>query len=196
MSEAKKSRGRSRSALLFISLILLGSGLVRLTDGTGLAIAREVESLSNAVSTKSVPLQCEPEPEIAAMLAAILEREARADTQEQDIKERLAMLTTLEREVKTQLTVLEDAEEKLRKTIALADDAAENDIARLTTVYENMKPKDAAVLFEQMAPEFAAGFLARMRPESAAEVMAGLTPEKGYALSVILASRNAAVPKE
>ena len=34
----------------------------------------------------------------------------------------------------------------------------------MTTVYENMKPADAARIFETMDVNFAAGLLARMRP--------------------------------
>ena len=34
----------------------------------------------------------------------------------------------------------------------------------MTTVYENMKPADAAQIFERMDVDFAAGLLARMRP--------------------------------
>ena len=57
----------------------------------------------------------------------------------------------------------------------MADEAAEKDIARMTTVYENMKPADAAKIFEKMDVNFAAGLLARMRPEVAAKVLTGMT---------------------
>ena len=83
----------------------------------------------------------------------------------------------------------------MRATLSLADEASEKDILRLTSVYENMKPKDAAILFEQMEPNFAAGFLGRMRPDIAAEILSGLSPEVAYSISVILAGRNANVPK-
>ena len=59
-----------------------------------------------------------------------------------------------------------------------------------------MNAKEASVLFEAMAPEFAAGFLGRMRADAAAAVMAGLEPETAYAISVLLAGRNAAVPSD
>jgi flagellar motility protein MotE (MotC chaperone) len=51
-------------------------------------------------------------------------------------------------------------------------------------------------LFETMAPDFAAGFLARMRPEAAAAVLSGMTPGAAYTVSVLLAGRNALVPRE
>ena len=94
------------------------------------------------------------------------------------------------------LIALTQAEAALRDTIALADTAAESDLDRLTKVYENMKPKQAAALFEEMHPNFAAGFLGRMRPEAAAEIMAGLSPEAAHTFSVVMAGRNANVPTE
>ena len=91
---------------------------------------------------------------------------------------------------------LVEAEAALRETLSLADGAVEKDIARLTVVYETMKPKEAAALFEEMAPEFAAGFLARMRPEAAAQIMTGLSAEVAYTISVLMAGRNAQAPIE
>ena len=98
--------------------------------------------------------------------------------------------------IQKKLVDLQQAEQKLLATLSLADGAAEADVTRLTSVYEQMKPKDAAALFETMDPTFAAGFLARMKPEAAAGVMAGLSPEAAYTISVVLAGRNGEVPKE
>jgi hypothetical protein len=52
-----------------------------------------------------------------------------------------------------------------------------------------------AALFQTMSPEFAAGFLGRMQPTSAADILTGLKPDKAYEVSVLLAGRNALVPK-
>ena len=41
---------------------------------------------------------------------------------------------------------------------------------------------------------FAAGLLARMRPELAAEVLTGMSADAAYAVTLTIASRNAAVP--
>ena len=82
------------------------------------------------------------------------------------------------------------------RALALADGAAEKDIQKLTAVYQAMKPKDAAALFETMSPEFAAGFLGRMPPEAAAAILSGMSSEAAYGVSVIVAGRNAAAPKD
>ena len=44
---------------------------------------------------------------------------------------------------------------KIGEEYRVADTAAEDDLIRLTTVYENMKPKDAAALFEKYWKIFA-----------------------------------------
>jgi flagellar motility protein MotE (MotC chaperone) len=95
-----------------------------------------------------------------------------------------------------QLAAFETAQKNLEQTLAMADKAAERDIARMTTVYENMKPADAAQIFETMDVGFAAGLLARMRPDVAAAVLTGMKPESAYAVTLTIASRNAAVPTE
>ena len=105
-------------------------------------------------------------------------------------------LSVADQTIARKLAALTEAEEKLRATLALADTAAEDDLIRLTAVYQNMKPAEAAALFEEMDPQFAAGFLGRMDPAAAAGVLAGLSPQAAYSVSVILAGRNANVPKD
>jgi flagellar motility protein MotE (MotC chaperone) len=179
-------RGKRRGAVpLFALAAILGmSGLVRLGDAAGAAIARE------ASDTTADPIPGE-EVDIAAALAALQERNAALDQREAAIDDRMRALEAAERTLQEQLASLGAAEERLRSLMTLAEESAEGDLAQLTSVYENMKPKEAALLFERMSPEFAAGFLGRMRPEAAAAIMSGLPPELGYSISVLLASRNA-----
>ena len=188
---------RKPEALLVILFCFLGSGLIRVWE-SGAAIAEEVGSLAateqpapKAMTAQVCPPQLEPE----SLLLAIREREAQLDARESRLGDREQVLRISRLKIDEQLAALEDAEKKLTATMAIADEAAEKDIVRLTTVYENMKPKDAAALFEAMEPAFAAGFLGRMRPDAAAGIMAGLNPQAAYTISVILAGRNANAPK-
>lgn len=201
MSRGKRRRaGGGRNVLWIVTAMLVGSGLIRLGDGTGLAIAREVESLTRAQQTDPgpapLPQACAPEPGIGALLAAIQDRESRVAEQERRQDETARTLEIARQEIARQMAALERAEAGLQETLSLAETAAESDLGKLTAVYENMKPKDAAALFEEMDPEFAAGFLGRMRPDAAAQVMTGLAPKTAYTISVILAGRNADVPRE
>ncbi|MGI1662064.1 MotE family protein [Palleronia sp. KMU-117] len=166
---------------------------MRVVSGPAIALAEEiaVSRREDAPPPGGAPI----EDELAALLADLRGREADVAERERVAATRLAAAQLAEERARATLSELLAAEEALRATMALADSAAENDLVQLTTVYENMKPQQAAPLFQQMAPDFAAGFLGRMRPDAAAAILSGLTPDSAYAISVILAGRNADVPR-
>jgi len=202
-----KFRNRGRGAVLTIAGILITSALLRMSGGATEAFAQvtnqplepDAQKEDEAIASVNTPsTQAEllgTRSEISKFLDALIEREKRVKTLETQIALRKKALQIADQEINKRIENLEKAERNLRKTLALADGAAENDLAKLTTVYENMKPKDASALFSAMEPDFAAGFLGRMRPDAAAAIMAGLPPDIAYSISVILAGRNANVPK-
>jgi flagellar motility protein MotE (MotC chaperone) len=190
------SRRRARGVLVVIAALFLASALLRLGDGAGEALARTASGSEGSPDGAALDRSCEPPEDLDAVLAAFQDREAGIAAKEEALAERMRLLEAAEQRVSDQLAALSRAEEELRSTMALADNAAEDDLARLTKVYENMKPDRAAALFEEMAPDFAAGFLGRMRPEPAAEIMAELSPRAAHTFSVVLAGRNAEVPTQ
>ncbi|WP_420004676.1 MotE family protein [Arenibacterium sp. LLYu02] len=189
-----------RGTLMLLATFLIGSAIVRIGLEAGPAIAREVASMKSHETETQAPAAGHAatpgSAEMQAMLAAFKKREEMLDMREAEIEDRMKALDIADQAIQKKLADLQEAEQKLLSTLSLADGAAEADVTRLTTVYEQMKPKDAAALFETMDPTFAAGFLARMKPEAAAGVMAGLSPEAAYTISVVLAGRNGEVPKE
>lgn len=190
-------RRAGRGALILIALMFASSGALRLGDGLGASLARAAEGESEeapqtAEGTK--PESC-PAPPVE-LAASLLDRETRIAAREAALLDREAAIELADAAIRARLEELEAAEARLRETLALADGAAEEDLAKLTAVYESMKPKDAAALFDAMEPQFAAGFLGRMRADAAAAIMAGMAPEKAYAVSAILAGRNSGVPTE
>lgn len=194
----RRGRRPGRGTLTIIAVLLIGSALLRVGLQASVAIARESEPEKMPVEAHLdvAPQQCVTDPDLEPLLQAMEDRETRIREREERMTMRMRALKVADDKITEKLAELKASEDALRRTIALADEAAESDLARLTAVYENMKPKDAAALFETMAPEFAAGFLGRMRPEAAAGIMTGLTPDAAYTISVVLAGRNAEVPKE
>lgn len=187
----KRGRGRGRGALVLIAGLLGASALIRI--GLGVTDAMALEPQVPSVSAAPEPIS---DVGAMALLAAIRAREDRLSQAEAAFADRNQALALAEHTIDTKLAALISAEAALSATIARAETASEGDLAKLTSVYENMKSADAAALFEEMAPEFAAGFLGRMRPEVAAGVMAGLKPQTAYSISVLLAGRNARTPTE
>ena len=188
----------TRGSVLLLASLFIGSACLRVASGASAVLAADPASSETAENKTeiSAEIPAEQTKPTQALLDALLRREASVTEREEKVENRIATMKIAEQELQERLATLENAEIRLRETIALAETAAEDDLNKLTAVYENMKPKDAAALFEKMDPEFAAGFMARMRPEAAANLMSGLSPQVAYSVSAILAGRNVNVPTE
>lgn len=211
-----KAKSRTKGTLSAVGALLITSAVLRAAIGAGEAIAREEPAFPaeadmaettmetakptadgyDKPATTGVQMAALDDSEILPLIETLNAREARIKKRESDMEVRMQALAVAEQEIERKLAALEEAEIRLRDTMALAQDAAEDDLSQLTSVYANMKPKQAAALFEAMDPQFAAGFLSRMKANTAAAIMAGLTPQAAYTISVVLAGRNAEVPKE
>ena len=197
-SHPGRKRPSRNGALFILSVLMIGSATLRLGLYAGPAIARE-PAKQEAPEMKSPDSAIPSAPgskELRLLLEALGTRERRVMLREKQNQDRTKALEIADRAIEARIDALKAAEQNLAATLALADVASENDVALLTSFYDRMKPKQAAALFETMDPEFAAGFLARMRPESAATILAGLSPMAAYSISVVLAGRNSAAPKE
>ncbi len=194
-AQKRRAKGQGRGALMALALLFFLSGALRVIDGAATAAANGHHAAAPAEPAHAA----ESGPDLAGLAAAMAEvraREARVTRAEQALADRMRALEIAEKTVDAKLIELAAAEERLAATMQRTKTAAEEDVARLTSVYENMKPKEATEIFARMAPEFAAGFLGRMRADAAAAIMSGLEPEKAYAISVLLAGRNANAPKQ
>jgi flagellar motility protein MotE (MotC chaperone) len=189
---AGKATGTS-SILFVLAMLFLAAGMSRLGLGVAEVIAAESTSADAAV-TAGQPMPSLP-PDPADLLAVLLAREERLAAEEEALRARTAQLRAAEAQLARQIEALEAAEARLASTLRITETAAEDDLQRLTSVFENMKPQQAAELFGQMDTEFAAGFIARLRPDFAGEIMAGLDPVTAYAISAIIAGRHARTPR-
>jgi len=198
LRKSRKPRAPGRGALFTVISLFLLSGIVRLGGETGLAIAREVSAMTEEPNQTSQMngQMCQPADGIPELLEDLKTRRERIEQREANIADRMQALTVAQATYEANIARLIAVETSLSATMTRAETAAEDDLSRLTDVYENMKPKDAAALFETMDEEFAAGFLGRMRPDAAAAVFAGLEPETAYSISIYLAGRNANAPRE
>ncbi|WP_374371999.1 MotE family protein [Tabrizicola sp.] len=183
-------RRAGQGALFIVAMLFASSGALRLGSGIGAALAKaEGEGAAEAPPDATCEMP-------SALSEALTLREERIAVQEASLKDRLAALALADAAITRRMEEMKAVEGELKATLAQTDGAAEKDIQNLTAVYQAMKPKDAAALFETMSPEFAAGFLGRMPPDSAAAILSGMSAEAAYGVSVIVAGRNADVPKD
>ncbi len=185
---------RKTGTITVIVGLFLASGLIRAID---IAPAFAEEMAPEAAPHAAVQMaSAEANPDMPALLKAIQDREAQIAEREAYIDRRMQTLAVAEQRIREQMAALTEAESKLAATLSLADNATEEDVARLTEVYQRMKPSEAAGIFETMDIQFAAGFFSRMRPESSAAIMANLPADLAYSISVVMAGRNANAPRE
>ncbi len=192
--KARAPQPRKVGTISVIVALFLGSGLIRTIEiAPALAENLAPEPLPHA------PVQvasAEPAADMPVLLKALQDREAQISEREAYIDRRMQTLAVAEQRIREQMDALTEAEAKLAATLTLADNATEEDVARLTEVYQRMKPAEAAGIFATMDIQFAAGFFSRMRPESAAAIMANLPADLAYSISVVMAGRNAAAPRQ
>ena len=193
MSTRAKAQPRKTGTITVIVGLFLASGLIRMAE---IAPAFAEEMQAGAVPEAMEMASAGPMPDMPELLKAIQAREAQISEREAYIDRRMQTLAVAEQRIREQMSALTEAESKLSATLSLADNATEEDVARLTEVYQRMKPADAAGIFETMDIQFAAGFFSRMRPESSAAIMANLPADLAYSISVVMAGRNARAPRE
>ena len=179
----RKARRQSSGTLSLIAGLLVASAALRLASAPLPAMATQTED--------AAVIAADDDGQTETLVTALQERARDLDAREEVLLERAAVLAAAEQELQARLDDLVAAEAALSATLALAEGAVENDLTQLASVYENMKPKEAAALFSQMAPQFAAGFLGMMRPDAAADIMTELDPAIAYSFSVVLAGRHA-----
>jgi flagellar motility protein MotE (MotC chaperone) len=178
-----------RRFALTIALALLALSLLARIVSASFAVGGP--SGTNSGDDEAGALLCPPTVEVTEMLTRIATRNGELDARADALALREQDLRLTAEEVRAAIADLEAARAALEARMASSDAASETDVARLTAVYEGMKPKDAAALFVAMEPSFAAGFLSRMRPEAAAAILSGIPSDVAYALSVVMAGRNA-----
>jgi flagellar motility protein MotE (MotC chaperone) len=192
--------GLNRAPLIggmsLIVICFLGSAGLRMVDSAP-ALAQEFTFLAGfRPAAGTAPAGTLPSSEADALLRAIRDREAQLDAEARQLADRAQSLSIAEEKLAEQLAAFEVAQRNLEQTLAQADKAAERDIDQMKTVYEAMKPAQAAEIFQRMETSFASGIIARMRPEIAALVMAAMEPDAAYAVTLTIASRNAGVPTQ
>jgi flagellar motility protein MotE (MotC chaperone) len=130
-------------------------------------------------------LTCDPH-----LLRAIRDRRHQLDVASAALAERERMLQLVEKRTSELLHELQESREAIEATLAAADEEADAQLMRLVTIYESMKPKDAARLFEAMPADVAAGFIRRMREVKSALILAHLEAKHAYAIALSVANHG------
>jgi flagellar motility protein MotE (MotC chaperone) len=138
-----------------------------------------------------------PEPALlppSASERAIMERlgERREEWQQKgkDLEMRERMLEDVTRKLESRISDLKALEEKAEADAAKRGETETASLKNLVTMYETMKPKEAARVFDRLPHDVLVPVVLQMNPRKMAEVLAVMSPEAAERLTVALATRN------
>jgi flagellar motility protein MotE (MotC chaperone) len=205
--------GISASALLALKLLgfVMGAGTtVASIDG---AIAQEAADGAVSVdmpppvpneqqadtSSDEVPASDAPPPlpeslEIGgsaaerAVLESLGKRRKTLDKQEGQLDLREKLLQATEERIQKRVDELKQLEKRIEGVVDEKRKQEEGEIAALVTMYESMKPKDAARIFDRLDLPVLLKVVRQMKPRKMADILGKMSPEAAEKLTVAIAT--------
>ncbi len=167
------------------------------TDGPPLkTVDKPPEATKVEVAGISAPIQ--PGKINSAGERAILEslqgRREQLDARSRDLDMRENLLKAAEKRVEAKVTELKDVEARVKTEMGNRDQAEEKRFKSIISMYENMKPKDAARIFDRLDMKILVEVSTHMNPRSMSEILAKMSPDAAERLTVELANRARAEP--
>ena len=135
----------------------------------------------------------DPVPQMSASERAVLERlqarrqELEARAREIDIRENL--LKAAEKRIESRVEELKSVESRISTA---TEQKSESDVARfkgIVTMYEGMKPKDAARVFDRLEMSVLFEIASQIAPRKMSDILGLMAPEAAERLTVELARR-------
>ena len=167
---------------------------------TGAVGDEEKKDAGAATPDPSAPKAVGPVSQSSPSERAILERlgERREELQQRarEIEMRARLLENAERKLEGRINELKGMEEKAEAAATKRGDTEAGALRNLVTMYEAMKPKDAAKVFDRLQHEVLVPVVLQMKPAKMAEVLAVMSPEAAEKLTIALATRAKSLSAE
>lgn len=126
-------------------------------------------------------------PAERGLLERLGERRDTLDSRARELEMREKLMENAEKKLESRIEELRGLEKGLGTAVRERDKVAAQGIKNLVTMYETMKPKDAARVFDRLAHDVLIPVVQAMNPRKMAEVLAAMRPESAEKLTVALA---------
>jgi flagellar motility protein MotE (MotC chaperone) len=123
-----------------------------------------------------------------AILESLQKRREQLDARARDLDMRENLLKATEKRVEAKVTELKDVESKVKAAEGNRTKTEAKNFKDIITMYENMKPKDAARIFNRLDMNILVEVSTKMNPRSMSAIMAQMAPESAERLTVELAT--------
>jgi flagellar motility protein MotE (MotC chaperone) len=137
----------------------------------------------------AVPLDGQPSGAERAILERLQERRQELDARARELDIRESLIQAAEKRMEGQLTELKETEQHIKDATQQRDDADAARFKSLVTMYENMKPRDAAKIFDRLDIGVLIEIASKIKPQVMSDILAQMSPDIAQRLTVELASK-------
>lgn len=130
-----------------------------------------------------------------AVLERLQTRRQELDTRNRELEMRENLLKAAEKRLEAKVSELRNTETRVNTAMGTRDQVGAERFKSIVSMYENMKPKDAARIFDRLDMKILVDVSTQMNPRKMSEIMAQMQPDAAERLTVELANRASAQPK-
>ena len=105
------------------------------------------------------------------------------------------LLKATEKRLEDKVTELKDTESRVNTAMGTRDKTEAQRFKSIVSMYENMKPKDAARIFDRLDMKILVDVSTQINPRKMSDILGQMSPESAERLTVELANRASPQPK-
>jgi flagellar motility protein MotE (MotC chaperone) len=124
-----------------------------------------------------------------AILERLQERRQELDTRARELDIRESLIQGAEKRMDAKLAEIKEAEAQIKVETQQKDEAEASRFKGLVTMYENMKPRDAAKIFDRLDITVLLEVASQIKPQKMSDILAQMSPDTAERLTVELANR-------
>jgi flagellar motility protein MotE (MotC chaperone) len=129
------------------------------------------------------------------ILERLQQRREQLDARARELDIRENLVKAAEQRIDAHLAEIKEVEARIKTETQTKDKAEAARFKDLVTMYENMKPRDAAKIFDGLDMDVLIQVTSQINPRAMADIMAQMTPEIAERLTVALASKAQSMAK-
>ena len=137
-----------------------------------------------------------PSPSERAILERLQERRQELDKRARELDIREGLIAEAEKRVDSKLAQIKEDQAQLAVAEQKKDEAEAARFKGLVTMYQTMKPRDAAKIFDRLEVNVLIEVASQINPRNMSEILAQMSPERAQLLTVELANRAQGSPKD
>jgi len=138
-----------------------------------------------------------PAPSTAerAILGRLQERRQELDKRTRELDIREGLIAEAEKRIEARLAEIKEGEAQLATATEKKNEAEAARFKGLVTMYENMKPRDAAKIFDRLEIDVLMEVASQINPRRMSDIMAQMSPDVAEKLTTEMASRAKSTAK-